>query len=98
MKDDDTDIDVGHLAEVAQLELSEEEKVSFRRQLGEMLRHMRLRLAAPDLAEAEPTTRGGTAGQALRDDVVTPGLDRETALANAPERLGDEFKVPRIVE
>jgi aspartyl-tRNA(Asn)/glutamyl-tRNA(Gln) amidotransferase subunit C len=97
VKDDDADIDVDRLAEVAHLELSEEEKASFRRQLGEMLRHMR-RLAAPDLAEAEPTTRGGTAGQALRDDVVTPGLDRETALANAPERLGDEFKVPRIVE
>ena len=35
---------------------------------------------------------------ALREDEVRPSLDRETALANAPARTGDEFMLPKIVE
>ena len=35
---------------------------------------------------------------AFREDVVTPSMDREDALANAPERTGDEFRLPKIVE
>jgi aspartyl-tRNA(Asn)/glutamyl-tRNA(Gln) amidotransferase subunit C len=34
----------------------------------------------------------------MRDDVVRPSLDREDALANAPDREGAYFRVPRIIE
>ena len=35
---------------------------------------------------------------AFREDVVRPSLPAETALGNAPKRVGDEFLLPKIVE
>ena len=35
---------------------------------------------------------------AFREDVVGPSLPSETALSNAPARVGDEFLLPKIVE
>ena len=46
-----------------------------------------------DTKDVEPTSHAG-AGAAMRDDAVVPPLDPEAALANAPEREGDFFKVP----
>jgi len=37
-------------------------------------------------------------GTPFRDDVVEPFGDREALLANAPDRLNDCFRVPRIIE
>ena len=35
---------------------------------------------------------------AFREDEVGPSMPSETALANAPARVGDEFLLPKIVE
>ena len=35
---------------------------------------------------------------AFRDDVVTPSIDRDAVLANAPEKSETEFVLPKIVE
>ncbi|MBR0241229.1 MAG: aspartyl/glutamyl-tRNA amidotransferase subunit C, partial [Kiritimatiellae bacterium] len=51
-----------------------------------------------DVEGVEPMMHGRTLVNAFREDVVRPSLDREAALANAPERVGDEFLLPKIVE
>jgi aspartyl-tRNA(Asn)/glutamyl-tRNA(Gln) amidotransferase subunit C len=53
-----------------------------------------------DVSGVEPMTHALAAGDAapLREDAVQPSLGIEKALANAPEREGTCFKVPRIIE
>lgn len=49
----------------------------------------------------EPMAGGNPEGQAampLRDDVVTDGAQAEAVLANAPDREGEYFGVPKVVE
>ena len=56
------------------------------------------KLKSLNVEGVEPTMHGHGRVNAFREDVVTPSLDREAALANAPERTGDEFRLPKIVE
>ncbi len=55
-------------------------------------------LAEVDTDGVEPMT--GAAGMAMtrRDDVVTDGGDPEKVLSNAPDRVGDFYTVPKVVE
>jgi len=46
----------------------------------------------------EPLTGGASMAMKMRDDVVTDGGYPEKILANAPERIGDFFAVPKVVE
>jgi aspartyl-tRNA(Asn)/glutamyl-tRNA(Gln) amidotransferase subunit C len=46
----------------------------------------------------EPMMHGRALVNAFREDVVRESLPVETALANAPRRVGDEFYLPKIVE
>lgn len=90
-------MDVGQVAKLAHLDLSEVERATFQKQLGSILSYMR-QLEELNLAGIEPTSHGQVVCNVFREDVAHPGLAREVALANAPERIGDEFKVPKIVE
>jgi aspartyl-tRNA(Asn)/glutamyl-tRNA(Gln) amidotransferase subunit C len=54
-------------------------------------------LATLDTEHIPPTAQTIELANILRDDVVTPSLSPEEALANAPERSGDHFVVPAIL-
>ncbi len=95
MADDSFDID--YIAHLAHLELTDEEKTAFGKQLGDVLAYME-KLKKLDVSDVEPTMHGHGRVNAFREDVVTPSIDREAVLANAPERTGDEFRLPKIVE
>ena len=84
-------IDVGYVAELARLELTEEEKALFQPQLESIVKYVE-KISEVDVAGVRPLVN------AFREDVVRPSLDREAALANAPARVGDEFLLPKIVE
>lgn len=91
------EIDIEHVARLARLELSENEKARLREQLGAILEHAAKvgEVAADDV----PATASAIeTANVLRDDVPDPSLAREAALSNAPDRAGDRFRVPRIVE
>lgn len=90
-------MDVGYVAQLAHVELNAAETAAFQQQLGAVLDYMR-QLADLDLEGVEPAAHGVPASNLFREDVAQAGLPREMALANAPARLGDEFKVPKIVE
>jgi aspartyl-tRNA(Asn)/glutamyl-tRNA(Gln) amidotransferase subunit C len=46
----------------------------------------------------EPLTGGAAMALRLREDVVTDGGQRDAVLANAPDRAGDFYTVPKVVE
>ncbi|MGI6098634.1 MAG: Asp-tRNA(Asn)/Glu-tRNA(Gln) amidotransferase subunit GatC [Lentisphaerae bacterium] len=96
---DDTDvrIDVGQVARIAHIELTDDEVTLLGRQLNDILAHID-KLDELDLAGIEPYSHGFPPRTLLREDVAVPGLDRETALNNAPARTMTEFSVPKIVE
>lgn len=90
-------IDVGYVAELARLELTEEEKAVFQPQLDAIVKYVE-KMSALDVEGVEPMMHGRELKNAFREDTVRPSLPAETALANAPERVGDEFLLPKIVE
>jgi aspartyl-tRNA(Asn)/glutamyl-tRNA(Gln) amidotransferase subunit C len=86
-----------HVARLARLDLSEEELTSIARDLDSILAHVDA-LAALDTEGVEETRHGIELVGALRSDVVADELSPDEALANAPERLGQGFGVPKIIE
>ena len=92
-----TQKEVEHVAKLARLDIGEDEKGTFARQLSAVLTYMD-QLKEVVTAGVEPTTTVLPAVNVFRDDVVRPSLPREQALANAPEQSEGFFSVPRILE
>jgi aspartyl-tRNA(Asn)/glutamyl-tRNA(Gln) amidotransferase subunit C len=90
-------IDVAYVANLARLNLDPEACALFQRQLGTIVDYVR-KIGELNLDGIEPTSHGQPVYNVFREDAVRPGLDHERVLANAPARLEDEFRVPRIVE
>lgn len=88
--------EVRHVAKLARLELSEEEVEKFTEQLSHILDHA-ARVRELNLEGLEPLTHAVDRRNVFREDEIKKGLDKEDALANAPEREGDFFKIPPIV-
>ncbi len=88
---------IKHLAELARLELKDEEAAEFSHQLSEVLAYAGKVREAP-VAGVEPTIHLLSLTNVLRDDEVKPSLPREEALANAPHREEGFYRVPKILE
>jgi len=91
------DIDVARICELANIELSAEELAKFQKQLGAIVGYVQ-KIAQVDVSGIEPTVHGQLITNVFRDDTPVKCLDRDVALRNAPQRIENEFKVPRIVE
>ena len=89
--------DVEHIATLARLQLTDEQKERYRGQLSSILDHI-AKLQELDTQDVPPTTSGSLTAMILRADEVRPGLDLETLLKTAPEKDGDQFKVPPVFE
>ena len=89
--------EVEHVARLARLELSEAEKEEFTGQLNEIL-HFVEQLNQLDTKAVEPTAHAIPVANVFRQDEVKPSLDPELALANAPDRVDNFFKVPKVLE
>ena len=90
-------IDVAYVAELARLELTDEEKSVFQPQLENIVKYVE-KISEVEVEGVDPMMHGKELVNAFREDVVRPSLDREAALSNAPARVGDEFLLPKIVE
>lgn len=88
---------VDHVARLARLALSEEERDRMSAELTVILEHAE-KIQALDLDKVEPTAHAVKLTNVLREDEATPSFSQEEALANAPEVEDGRFKVPRIVE
>ncbi len=89
--------EVLHVARLARLFLSEDEVDRLKDQLGGILEYIR-QLDGLDTRNVVPTSHAVEMGTPFRDDSVLPFGDKEALLANAPDREGDFFRVPRIIE
>jgi aspartyl-tRNA(Asn)/glutamyl-tRNA(Gln) amidotransferase subunit C len=89
-------IDIRHVAKLARLALTDEEIDRFGAQLGDLLEHVNV-LSKLDVSAVPATAQVVELRNVERDDVVKPSLDRETVLAQAPQRQGAFFRVPRII-
>ena len=90
-------IDVAYVAELARLELTDEEKSVFQPQLENIVKYVE-KISEVDVEGVEPMMHGRPLVNAFREDVVRPSMDRELALGNAPLRSATEFTLPKIVE
>ena len=89
--------EVDRVARLARLFLSEEERATYTGQLNEILGYVE-KLKELDVTGIEPTAHVVPLQNVLRADKSRPSFDREDMLANAPERVGGFFKVPKIME
>lgn len=90
-------IDVGYIAALAKLELTEEEEKRFTRDLGQVLDYV-AQLEKWDTSGVEPMYHPLPVFDALRADVPGESLSPEAALANAPAQADGQFRVPKVVE
>jgi aspartyl-tRNA(Asn)/glutamyl-tRNA(Gln) amidotransferase subunit C len=88
---------VDHVARLARLDLSEDERVRMQAELTDILDHV-TRIQALELDGVEPTTHALPLRNVMRADEVIPSFPQAVALANAPATEDGRFKVPRIVE
>ena len=92
--------DVRYVAELANLELSEEEVKKFLPQLDSILEYMQ-KLNELDTSRVEPMAQviyPSAANPSIRRDAARRTFGQEEALANAPESDAGSFKVPRVIE
>ncbi len=89
--------EVEHVVRLARLELTEQEKERMTAQLDSILGYIE-KLNELDTSQVEPTTTVIPMVSVMREDEVRPSLKQEDALANAPDREGIFFRVPRIIE
>jgi aspartyl-tRNA(Asn)/glutamyl-tRNA(Gln) amidotransferase subunit C len=89
--------EVEHIAALARLKLTDEEKERFVGQLSAILEHA-ARLQAVDTSGIAPTSSMLPARSMLRPDRPRPGLDLSALLSNAPQVEQDQFRVPPVLE
>jgi aspartyl-tRNA(Asn)/glutamyl-tRNA(Gln) amidotransferase subunit C len=89
--------EVEHIAELARLELTSEEKERFRVQLSAILEYA-ARLQTLDTGETLPTSGVAQTEGVLREDAIVPGLRTDQVLANTRETDADQFRVPPILD
>jgi aspartyl-tRNA(Asn)/glutamyl-tRNA(Gln) amidotransferase subunit C len=85
--------DVLHVARLARLELSDAEVERFQGQLSAILDAVS-KVQELELVDVPPTSHPLDVVNVWREDVPRPSLPVEEALANAPDREGNLFKVP----
>ena len=97
-----SDKDVAHVADLANLELTSEERVRMLRDLNSILEYV-ARLDELDTSTVEPMAQVllGSKSDTMREDVregLRKSLPHDEALANAPATDGTFFKVPKVIE
>lgn len=89
--------EIEHIAKLARLKLTEEQKTLYREQLSHILDYI-AKLRELDTTDVPPTAGGGLTQMALRPDESRPSLPTEVLLKNASEAEDDQFKIPPVFE
>ena len=92
-----TRLDVLHVAKLARLDLDETEVERMVKDLGRILEYV-TELAAVDTNGVPATDYLAVGTAPLREDRIAPGVDRDTALAEAPRQEDGGFRVPGFVD
>jgi len=89
--------EVEHIANLARLKLTEEEKARYREQLSAILDYF-AQLQSLDTSQIPPTSSVLPPRSVLRQDEPRPGLTLEELLRNAPQVEGAQFRVPPVLD
>ncbi|MFD0693984.1 Asp-tRNA(Asn)/Glu-tRNA(Gln) amidotransferase subunit GatC [Paenibacillus sp. GCM10027628] len=92
-----TKADVEHVAKLARLDLSDNEKEQFTEQLNAILKYAE-QLNELDTEGVAPTSHAMPLVNVMREDVTQPSLPIEKILLNAPDEEDGQFKVPAVLE
>ena len=84
------DEEVRHVAELARVDLDDDEVERFTEQFGDILEYFE---ALDDVPEVEPDA---DLANVMRPDEAREGLTQEEALRNAPETEDGYFKGPKV--
>lgn len=96
-KDESKKIDIEHIAKLANLVLTAEEKVTFEKQLGEVLGYIS-NLNQVDTDKVEPIGHITGLVNVAREDVSAPSISQDQALTNAQKTHNGFFEVEAIFE
>ena len=88
--------EVIHVAKLARLEMDENEIDKFSTQIGTILEYFET-LNRVDTTGIRPTSHAIFLTNAFREDDEKEHVDRESALANAPEKEDGYFIVPKVI-
>lgn len=88
---------VAHLANLANLPLTDQEISSLTKDL-EAMSEIMAQIAELDVENIEPTNNGSNNLNVTRDDVVEPSLTQQQALQNATQSYQGYFVVPQVVD
>ena len=88
--------EVEHVAELARLQVSSEEKEQLTEQMNQILEYME-KLNELDTADVVSTSHAIDLNNAFRADEIRDSLPRDESLENAPESNEEEFVVPRVI-
>lgn len=89
--------EVEHVAHLARLEISDQEKDKFTSQLNDILLYID-KLNELDIKGVEPISHAIAVTNAFREDKVVESIGTEKSLANAPDARGEFFRVPKVIE
>jgi aspartyl-tRNA(Asn)/glutamyl-tRNA(Gln) amidotransferase subunit C len=92
-----TDLNIDHVASLARLALTPEEKAHFASQLGDVLAAIE-KLKQVDVTGVEPTAHAFPLFNVWEADEARPGLPVQEALRNAPAQRDHMIVVPKVVE
>ena len=90
-------MEIDHVGLLARLELKDEEKELFSKQVGSIIEYVD-KLNELDIDEVEPTAHVLPIKNVFREDELRDSLSREKALQNAPRKSDGFYKVPKIIE
>jgi len=94
---DTNHMDVSYVANLARIELTDEETKLFQGQLDQVLEYVE-QLGELDVSNVEPTAHAVPLVNVLRADEPGISLDNDTVIANAPASRGGQILVPKINE
>jgi aspartyl-tRNA(Asn)/glutamyl-tRNA(Gln) amidotransferase subunit C len=92
-----SELDVGYVARLARINLTEEEENAFQKQLNDVLKYVE-KLRQADVSQVEAAAHARPIFNVFREDAASEWFTAEEALSNAPRKTNDLFIVPKVVE
>ena len=94
---EDAPMDIDYVANLARIELTSDEKTTYQRQLGDVLKYF-VKLQELDVEGVEPTAHAFPRHNVWDEDKSKEGFSAEEALKNAPQSRHDQVVVPKVIE
>lgn len=94
---EDAPMDIDYVANLARIELSDEEKTTYQKQLGDVLKYFE-KLQDLEVDGVEPTAHAFPRYNVWDQDESKKGFSALEALKNAPQSRQDQVVVPKVIE